>query len=276
MLPSFGPSTNIQISIVKITWNYVVQSLDLALGFLLIMRLLSLKLHGVYARFCFLLLADLLGSFLWFLLHATRFKVDYRVVWLVDRTIVWGLTLWTVYGLFGAILANLPGIAKLSHKVLNLAFTSCLIVGLASAYFEYGAIGLGSNKVVIAKLSAVGIILERAISSVSLLILLAMLCFLLWFPVVMSKNLAVFTVGFMVYFGAKIFLMLTRGSWSHEALQIMTLSIGVLSCLCFACWLVLLNTQGERIPGRISISRDMTREQQLVRQLELMDRSLAR
>src|ERR1700751_4800256 len=103
-------------------WQSVAQYLELCVTFVLAARLLSLGLHKVYRYFSVFLLADISGTLLWALdkrLAGTRFFVDYRIVWLTERVVMWIFILLTVYALLDAILVQLPGILTLSHRVLN-------------------------------------------------------------------------------------------------------------------------------------------------------------
>ena len=63
------------------------------------------------------------------------------------------------------------------------------------------------------------VVLERVISTVALLVLVFILAFILWFPVQMPRNLAVFSVGFIVYFAAITGLLLAQSflvAWDFE------------------------------------------------------------
>ncbi len=51
------------------------------------------------------------------------------------------------------------------------------------------------------------------------------LLFLLWFPVEISRNLVVFSAGFVVYFAAKTSLLLERSFWSHDSTRIVSMAI---------------------------------------------------
>ena len=121
-------------------WSHIAQAGNTALAMLLIVRLLILRLHSVYRVFCAFLLFDLLTSLITFVetvLHNPRF--DYRLTWIAFEVVSWILSLWMVYALLEAILANLPGILRFSRKLLNVTFLVALFVTILTAKPEYAA-----------------------------------------------------------------------------------------------------------------------------------------
>ena len=124
-------------------WSHIAQAGNTALAMLLIVRLLILRLHSVYRVFCAFLLFDLLTSLITFVetvLHNPRF--DYRLTWIAFEVVSWILSLWMVYALLEAILANLPGILRFSRKLLNVTFLVALFVTILTAKPEYAAWGV--------------------------------------------------------------------------------------------------------------------------------------
>src|ERR1700685_3385305 len=165
----------------------IAQYISDALEFALIVRLLMLRLHSVYQVFCAFLLFDLFSSAVFFV--TTYARLHYLVAWMALRPIAWVLSLWMVYALLDAMLVNLPGILRLSRKLLNFVFIAALIVALFTARPEYSASGLATSPAATNRAFGVVLVLERVISSAALLILLAILAFILWFPVQMPRNL---------------------------------------------------------------------------------------
>jgi len=264
-------------------WLSVAQYVELCLGFILVARLLSLRLHRVYRYFCVFLLADISGILIWSVQKYTwrTYHFDYRIAWLVEHVVIWVFTLLTVYALLDAILARLPGILKLSHKVLNLSFAAAIVVGLLTALPEYRA-AIATEVLLgrFAHIIAAAFVLDRVIASVALLTLLCILLFLIWFPIEMSRNLAMFFGGFVVYFALKAFLMLALSLWSNGSLEFLqstsTLS-ALLSSLVFAYWTFSITQAGEKVPAKLRLEGWHRREEELlVAQLEAMNASLLR
>lgn len=266
-------------------WEPVVQCFNLALGIFLIVRLFSIRLYGTYRLFCIFLTADLLGSALW-VLNQVFAVISYRFywfAWLATRPVVWLFTLLAIYSLLERILIQLPGLLRLSKRVLNLVFLIALLIGFMSARFEYT--GAGFRQYREAKLLIqcwrVELICDRVIATAALLSLIAILAFLRWFPVTIPRNLAVLSVGFAVYFAAMTVLLLLRSLWPNESLQkfhaiLQTVStlLGVISGACIAFWIAGLSPVGETVISHLAIERPPAEQEQLIAQLELINNAL--
>ena len=255
------------------TAQYISDGLELAL----VIRLLLLRLHGVYRVFCAFLLFDLFSSAVFFVTaHLRQPQLDYIIVWITLRPLAWILSLWMVYALLDSILANLPGILRLSRKILNGVFIAALLLALFTAEPEYSASGLAASPHAINRLLGLGFVLERAISSAALLALLAMLIFIWWFPVQMPRNLAVFSAGFAAFFATTTSVWLAHTYVSHLQVGFVSQVEVVLHAACFAYWLLALNRAGETKPVRLGHSWGPAEQQRLVGQLEAMNDALLR
>jgi hypothetical protein len=265
-------------------WPSIAQYVELCLGFVLVARLLSLRLHRVYRYFCVFLIADISGTLIWAIDKRTRgtpFHFDYRIAWMLERGIVWVFTLLTVYALLGAILAQLPGILKLSRRILNLSFLAAAIVGVVTALPEYrAAAGSQTFHDHLANMVAVFIVLDRVIETVALLALLCILLFLIMFPVQMSRNLVSFFSGFVVYFtlqaSGKIALSLLSGGAS-DFVRATNMWSAVFVAGIFAYWTIFITKTGEKVPAKLHVAPWPHRaEDLLIAQLEAMNASLLR
>lgn len=253
----------------------LAQDLNITLGLSLILRLLVLRLERVYRVFCLFLVAEFLASLLAFLAAIyPNYFLDYRVIWIISRSIIWVFTLLTVYSLLNAVLIGLPGILKFSRKVLNSAFVTAIVIGLVSIRPEYSVSGFAGYSDTIDRFLGMWIVVDRVVCTIALLVLLAILAFVLWFPVDISRNLVVFTTGFLVYFAAKTGLLLTRSFWSHESLNLVSNLIMFISSGCFAYWAVFINRAGATVPVRIGHTWRPSEQERLIGQLEAMNAAL--
>jgi hypothetical protein len=258
-------------------WGRIAQDVNVALCLALIIRLLVLRLHRVYQIFCLFLLSELFGSLLASLtLLIPEWLPDYRITWIVADSMIWICTLWTVYALLDAVLMNLPGILGFSRKLLNSAFISAGILAMLTAPPEYTVSGAAAFPDPIARTVGIVFVLDRVLSTVALLVLVSILGFLLWFPVEVSKNLIVFSTGFLVYFAAKTALLLTSSVWSHESLRLVSNLMMFISGACFAYWAMFISRQGETVPIRIGHSWQAREQERLIGQLEAMNAALLR
>jgi hypothetical protein len=258
------------------SWEHSVEAVDTVLGTVLIGKLWVSGLYQRYRVFCLFLFVSLVSSYAWVVMRLGAFQsVDYRIVWLSTSLPVWLLTVFMVYTHMEKILVNLPGIAKLSKKVLDAACISAVAIGLISALLEYDAWGLWDPDKFLIGLTAGGIIVNRMFASIALIVFLAVLTFLFWFPVSVSKNVAALTVGLLLYFASKTALLLARGAWSGDSIRLASTCITTISSLCFAYWIVKITPKGESAPLQLRLPWRHVDKERLMRQLELLDRSVA-
>ncbi len=262
-------------------WTRVAEVASDILTVVVIVRFLSLHLHHVYRIVCAFLAFDLLSSFVGHIevfLHNPQ--LDYRITWIILSVVGWVLSLWMVYGLLQAILETLPGILRLSKKLLNVTFVSVIVVSLLTSRVDTefsGPNGFLSGLVdPVGRAVRIAFDLERIVSTVALLVLLFILGFVLWFPVRMPRNLVILSIGLVVYFAANTALMLTRGLWSEQTLALVSNVITFILSACYACWAIAITREGEATPVRIGHSWDTGQQQRLVGQLEAMNASLLR
>jgi hypothetical protein len=256
-------------------WSHIAQGINDAFSFVLILRLLALRLHGVYRFFCLFLLVQLVSSGVVLIERELRTH-DYRLTWMLLEIVVWALSLATVYALLRAVLRTLPGILTFSHKLLNATFLVAIGIALWSAKAEFGVSKAAAFARPLAHTVAVMVVLNRAICSAALIALLAILCFVLWFPVQMPKNLAVFCVGFVVYYSVTAASWLAWSFWSSATLRWADMITMVVLSICYAYWAIFITSEGERVPVRMGHSWHVAEQQRLMLQLEAMNASLLR
>ncbi len=258
-------------------WSHIAQGVSDALTVILIVRLSTLRLRSVYRIFCIFLLFELLASLIIFLetvAHDPR--LDYRLTWMGLRVIAWILSLWMVYALLEAALATRPGILRFSRKLLNSTFVVAIAIALVTAKPEYSVQGLPVPMDSIERAVRITFVLERVISMTALLALISILAFVLWFPVPMPRNLAVFSLGFLVYFSAKTGLLLAYTFWSPRNAQLFSDGVIFVLAACFAYWTLFINAAGEKAPVTMGHSWHLGEQKRLLGQLEAMDSALAR
>lgn len=258
-------------------WVEVPQFANILLGAGLAARLLGLKLHRVYSIFAIFVVFDVLQSIVQVLVHAVDSpRVDYRIVWMVMRPIAWVLSLWIVYSLLAGILRKLPGISRLSRLFFRCIFLGAAVVAVLSAIPLYLAMG-GSKMPPLDQALVVGLALERAMSMAGALVLLLTLGFILWFPVQMPRNLAIFSIGFVIYFCAQTALLLVRTYlpvFYKEHSSVLAVACGFLLLSCFVYWLLFISSAGEQRDVRIGHSWEAAGQLKLIGQLEAMNAAL--
>jgi hypothetical protein len=121
---------------------------------------------------------------------------------------------------------------------------------------------------------AVGLVLDRVIATIALIVLLAMLLFVLWFPVKMPRNLALFSIGYVIYFAAETGLVL-MGTMSHFSLVNVAstfMSFTVVGCLLY--WTIFIRKSGEKVPIRVGHKWRPDEQHRLIEKLEAMNAAL--
>ncbi|MBV9296930.1 MAG: hypothetical protein JO145_15270 [Acidobacteriaceae bacterium] len=252
-------------------WSRIAQYISNCFALALIIRLLILRLHTVYRVFCLFLLWELLASGILML-----GGLDYRLSWMGTRIVSWVLSLYMVYALLEAVLATFPGILRFSRRALNVTFTLAVLLALLTAFPEYSASALTGSSNPIDRALGVAFVLERAISLAALLALLSILGFILWFPIRMPRNLAIFSVGYVIYFAAKTALLLARSYLAPERSDLFSVVLNVILTGCFIYWIMLISRQGEIARVQIGHSWHLVEQKRLIGQLEAINTALLR
>ena len=255
----------------------IPQLISDGLACLLVCRLVLLRLHSVYRVFCYFLIFDLISSGVAFVeLGLLNADFAYRVTWIAMRIVAWILSLWMVYALLDAVLVNFRGILRFSRMLLNATFVLALLVALFTAKPEYIEGGLAASVHPIGRALGLTLVLERVISSAALLALLAILGFILWFPVPLPRNLAVFSIGFITYFAIITGLLLCESFVSHTISQTIGNTNTILLSLCYAYMALSITKEGEVRTVSLGHSWSIGDQRRLLCQLEDMNAALLR
>ena len=259
-------------------WSRIAFDASDVLSVVLVIRLFSLRLHSAYRVFCAFLIFQVISESFVIVLKLTSLNrvIDYRVAWLAIISAGWVLSFWMVYALLRDILRNLPGILRFSQRVLNFVVPLSLVIALVSAKPEYLAAGAGTATTSLGYMVKAALIMDRLVATISLLSLMLMLVFIVWFPVTLPRNLAVFSVGFVVYFTAKTVLLLVRSFWAHESFELLNDGVTLILCICLVYWITFLNKRGESVPVTLGHVWQINRNVKLVNDLEHLNAVLAR
>jgi hypothetical protein len=152
-------------------------------------------------------------------------------------------------------LAAHPAIARFGRRVVGyLLGAGCVAAGASLLILPI--LGPGRSRVLYYFLA-----FERTADSAVVMFLLLASAFMLWFPVRISQNVAVFIGGFVTFFVTRWTALLAIGmrpAWVN-GLNIGSLS---LSLVCLIVWIALLRPQGENtsvVTGRHWNAEDMER-----------------
>ena len=260
------------------SWINAAQYATEILAIVLVFRLLWLRerREGVYYIFIVFLLIQTSQSLIYFAYTKWAIdQIDYRLIWLCLTTFLDVFSLWLVYALAKAVLAELPGILRFSRTLLNVAFPLAIVIAFSTAKSEYRLMH-GADPM--DRMMRVCSVADRGISMAAALLLLVILAFILWFPVKMSKNLAIFSIGFVVYFASKTGLELIHlySKLGAKAITILSTVDSVVLILCFLYWIFFIGAQGQTAQVRIGHSWRLAEQAKLLEQLESLNGVLMR
>lgn len=229
---------------------------------LLLARLIFSGLARVYIHFVLWLGFSLFRNTCILLIKFT--PRQYSEYWLVTEVLSWCLAGLVVIEIGNLALGRFPGIRTWGRRavvaVTSLSFLIFVVLTTQVPRVRYeGFFVVGS--------------LAQAGLGVTLLLILV---FLLWFPVPLSRNVALHTTLFAAYFFSKGAMFLWMAILRTQPLRSISMAVLVLACCCMTAWLLLLSRQGETVPLRPESSWSHAEEIRLVAQLEALAQKLDR
>lgn len=210
--------------------------LNIAAVVFLLARLYSQRLARIYPALFVYLFADALQQVV-ALAFGKRRQV-YAEIYFVGQGLKIALAIWVVLELYQLALAQQPGLARFGRRTLDYLFFIAVLAGLVNFFLEIGAnpahmrYPTGFTR------------LESTVDLVTLVVLVIIVGFLLWFPVRASRNVALSLGGFVFYsFQRWSGLMLTTfwPQWTHELSSLMLSA----SFVCLVVWGIVLRRDGE-------------------------------
>jgi len=258
-------------------WPHIAEAVSDSLELLLAIRLLSLGLHRIYRIFCIFLIFEVLTSALAFWIQLGRPKGwNYKVAWLVFTPVDWVLYILLVYALLNALLAKFPGVLSFSRKVLHFSFLTGAVIGIVTARPEFLSYERMRHVQSLDRILAAVAVADRVVSMTAFLALGATLIFILWFPVQMPRNLAVFCVGLVAFFAARTSMWILYSFGPHINIDPFNTVVQFILAACCLYWLICISKAGEQVPTRIGHSWNAAEQQRLLAQLEAMNATLLR
>jgi hypothetical protein len=247
------------------------------LALVLIFRLLWLReaRNAVYSIFTAFLAIQLLGALAYFACGRWQ-QLDYRMVWFTVTAVLAVFSLLLAYSLAKAVLAELPGILRFSRMFLNGVFSLAILIAFSTSKSEYWLTPARNFQEHSDQLIYVFIVAEKGISLAAVIVLIAILAFILWFPVKMSKNLALFSIGLVVYFASKAAVKLVSIYAPASTGRMLDICLSCSLILCFVYWLVFITAKGRVTDVRLGHGWHKDEQEKLLVQLEALNGALLR
>jgi len=262
------------------TWNLFGQYLGVALACTLIFRIFRLNLWSNYTAFLIFVGFDLLQSIVYIVdrylsIHGVKL-VDYRLIWCAETILAWFTTIGMVYALLAGILKHLPGILKFSFRLLNIIFGVSAAIAIATILPEYSASKLALNPDLKVRAVTMVMSVERAFSFAELLAILAIMIFVLRFPIRVPRNLAAFCAGISIYLTLRIgnFLLATYLPDTFESMRVDPLPY--IFGICIVYWIAIISVPGEQAQATLGRNWHSVPRANLVNQLEAINAALLR
>ncbi len=117
---------------------------------------------------------------------------------------------------------------------------------------------------------------ERTLNFVILLFLLLISILLLWFPIKVRRNIAVYISGFVLFAATRSFGLLLFNLLPQEFTVAVSTVMLALTLVCLLIWIIGIRPEGERATSTPGYRQDPEAMQRLGRQLDAINATLAR
>ncbi len=241
--------------------------LTLALEAALLVNLARYGLLRVYRWFAAYLSADAIETAV-----GAIFQQDRRLfahIYFAGQSVKVILAVMVVLELYRLALERHAALARYGRMTVAYVLGGAAVVAVLGLALEPGIAG-DPSPVLRAFFS-----FERTISVWMLLFLLAIGAFMLWFPVVLKRNSALYIGGFVLYFLSRSTGMLAANltpQWKQAISEAMLL----VSVACLVVWLFALTEQGERVETTVGHLWDPAEARRLTAQLDAINAKLSR
>jgi hypothetical protein len=226
-------------------------------------RMWRAGLYRVYVYFfCYLLLMLLEPAVLALVGYGT---VAYGYAWMATEALALCFYTLIVLECYATVLRDLGGIASISRRYIKITLGIAILVAFLLLGLER------TPKTVFEYFYA----LDRAVVSSLLVFVLLITFFLVYYPVPLSRNVIVYTVGYAVYFLTKATALFVRNVSNTGQSQISATLIAV-STACLMFWWLALNRRGETKTVVIGHQWHPQDEERLLSQLKAINSSLSR
>lgn len=220
-------------------------------------------LHRVYAYFFSYLMVAVLQSAL--LPAMTYGTVQYGYVWIVMEGLVVCFYVLIVLECYTSVLHDLAGIASISRRYIKITLAVSVLIAFL-------LLGLEKTPTTI---FGYFYSFQRMVVSTLVAFVLLITAFLAYYPVPLSRNVIVYSVGYAVYFLTKAAALFVRNlglRWDRALGDLLI----IVSTGCVVFWIFALNRSGESRTVVIGHRWHTGDEEQLLSQLMAINSSLSR
>lgn len=242
--------------------------LNLVAALALLGRLIQCRLYGIYKSLFLYWLVQTMGGMA--LLFASQGTWLYLYLYWGAQTLNIFMALYVVQDLFRIALSEHPAIASFGRRSVLAAMALAALVALAGITLDANVLPghySGLQRFVT---------FERTLNFVILLFLLLISILLLWFPIKVRRNIAVYISGFVLFAATRSFGLLLFNLLPQEFTVAVSTVMLAFTLLCLLIWIFGIRPEGERATATPGYRRDPEAMQRLSRQLDAINATLAR
>ena len=234
----------------------------------LLYRLIQCRLHRIYQSLFLYWLAQTIGGLV--LLFAGSGTWLYLYVYWGAQTVNIFMSLYVVQDLFHIALAEHAAIAAFGRRMVLVAMALAAMVALAGITLD-ATIQRGQYAAIQRFWT-----FERSLNFVILIFLLLISILLLWFPIKVRRNIAVYICGFLLFAAARSVGLLLANLLPQAFTVLVSTILLTLTLVCLLIWIIGIRPEGERESATPGYRRDPETMQRLSRQLDAINATLAR
>jgi hypothetical protein len=248
-------------------WEHRVLLFFIACHSILLWRLWSEKLAGMYLFLTAFLAAEMLQSIILF--PFSRETNTYAILFEFSTAVIWVLAYLVVLELYRLTLEAYPGISSVGRKAVSWCMGLAIAVSVVYAIPDLRGAG-GAEPVII----RIFPILERSTVLGLLLFLVLIQMFLFHYRLPLSRNRMIYVTGYAVYFGISMALDIVWTGLGIRIADVVDLWIVAAGGVILIVGATLLSQKGE---AKVTLDPDAdTDRARLQRQLADMNRMLSR
>jgi hypothetical protein len=214
----------------------VLWYLNIAAVLFLLLRLHTQRLWRIYpSLFCYLLVdaAQQITA-----LAFARRRTVYGEIYFVGQAVKIALAIWVVLELYQLALAQQPALARFGRRTLDYLFALAVLAGVVN-FFYTGFVAAPGNY-------PTGFFrLESTVDLATLVVLVLISGFLLWFPVRSTHNVAFCLGGFVFYVFQRWAGLVLAAIWP-QSVHTFGVVMMLISLACLVLWGFALRREGEK------------------------------
>jgi hypothetical protein len=194
----------------------------------------------------------------------------YARVWFVTKAVQWVLSVLVVLELYGLVLQKHKGIASLGRWAIFAGLGIALTIACLTLPADF------SNASEHFPILRYIIVIDRGIASSLVIFLLLITGFFASYPVPLSRNVVIYSIGYAVYFLGITMTQLFRNVNGVGVNNITNIVNSGMSIACQMVWILFLNRRGETVKVTLGQHWRPEQEQQLIEQLAAINSTLLR